>query len=177
MCVAVVLICGEQIEHQMPLCTAATAGFWCALYSLEQRTHKECETSIRDVKRTSKFIFEFGILTFDIRVKFALEQMWALKCLWTRGDVFVLCRRLTPPLHQLIAVASADAVGVWLPLPPRSIPLVLPSVYLTPLIWPPPPPSLLGNYVTYSTLPRLYSACCWRRCAALLYVNALLFVT
>jgi len=35
----------------------------------------------RDVKRTSnlrtsKFIFEFGILTVDIRVKFALEQMW-----------------------------------------------------------------------------------------------------
>jgi len=30
----------------------------------------------RDVKRTSKFVFEFEILTFDIRVRFALEKMW-----------------------------------------------------------------------------------------------------
>jgi len=65
----------------------------------------------RDVKRTSnlrtsKFIFEFGILTFDIRVKFALEQMWALKCLQMRRDVFVLCRRLTP------AASPADCRGL-----------------------------------------------------------------
>jgi len=28
--------------------------------------------------------------------KFALEQMWALKCLQTRRDVFVICQRLMP---------------------------------------------------------------------------------
>jgi len=65
----------------------------------------------RDVKRTSnlrtaKFIFEFGILTFDIRVKFALEQIWALRCLRTRRDVFVLCRRLTP------AASPSDCHGL-----------------------------------------------------------------
>jgi len=66
----------------------------------------------RDVKRTSnlrtsKFIFEFefGILTFDIRVKFTLEQMWALKSLRTRRNVFVLCRRLMP------ATSPADCRG------------------------------------------------------------------
>jgi len=88
----------------------------------------------RDVKRTSnlwtsKFIFEFGILTFDIRVKFVLEQMWALKCLRTKCDVFVLCRRLTP------AASPADCRGWALamllvsdyPSHPRPIPLVLPS--------------------------------------------------
>jgi len=88
-----------NIKHHCAHCTAVTAGLWCALYSFKQRTHKECETSIRRVKQTSnlgtsKFIFEFGILTFDIRVKFAVEQMWALKCLRTK--VFVLCWRLTP---------------------------------------------------------------------------------
>jgi len=56
--------------------------------------------------RTSKFIFEFGILAFDVRVKFVLEQMWALQCLRTRQDVFVLCRRLTP------AASPADCRGL-----------------------------------------------------------------
>jgi len=41
---------------------------------------KMCYIVLRDVKRTSnlrtsKFIFEFEILTFDIRVKFALEHV------------------------------------------------------------------------------------------------------
>ena len=67
----------------------------------------------KDIKRssnlqTSKFIFEFelGILTFDIRFKFALERMWALKCLRTRHDVFVLCWRL------MLAASPADCRGL-----------------------------------------------------------------
>jgi len=56
-----------------------------------------------------------------------------------------------PSLQRPIAVASGDAAGVWLPLPLCPIP-VLPSVYLMPLIWLPPPPSLLGNYVTRSAI-------------------------
>jgi len=38
--------------------------------------------------------------------QFALQQMWALKCLRTRCDVFVLCRRLTP------AASSPDCCGL-----------------------------------------------------------------
>jgi len=94
-------------NYRWGLCTAATAGLWCALYSFEQRTYKERETSIRDVKWTSKFIFKFRILTFNIRVKFALEQMWELKHLRTRRNVFVLCRWLTP------AASPADCCGLW----------------------------------------------------------------
>jgi len=59
--------------------------------------------------------------------KFALEQMWALKCLRTKRDVFVLCRWLTP-------AASPDRLP-WPPVmllvsdyPSRPIPLVLPFV-------------------------------------------------
>jgi len=77
--------------------------------------------------------------------KFAPEQMWALKCLRTRHDVFVLCWRLTPS-------ASPPATLLVSDYPSHPIPLVLPSVYLMPLISPPPPPSFLGNYVTRSTI-------------------------
>jgi len=49
-----------------------------------------------------------------LHLKFALEQMWALKCLRTRHDVFVLWGGWRPPLHQPIATASGDAVGVRL---------------------------------------------------------------
>jgi len=92
---------------------------------------KACDTlaviDSRDVKRTSnlrtlKFIFRFGILTFDIRVKFVLEQMWALKCLRTRRDVFVLCQRLMP------AASPATLLVSDYPSRPRLISLVLPSV-------------------------------------------------
>jgi len=100
---------------------------WKHLFQAQLRhLYLEVLVSIRDVKRTSnlrtsKFIFEFGILTFDICVKFALEQMWALKCLRTRCDVFVLCRRLTP------AASPADCHGLrrrcWrLITPPASAP-------------------------------------------------------
>jgi len=76
----------------------------------------------RDVKRssnlrTSKFIFEFGILTFHIRIKFALEQMWALKPTARRFNSRLLC----PPEMMLVS---------YFPSRPRArpIPLVLPSV-------------------------------------------------
>ena len=84
----------------------------------------------RDVKRTSnlrtsKFTFEFGILTFNIRVKFALEQTWALKYLWTRRlcslpavDAGRFTSRLPwPPAMLLVS-----------DYPSRPTPLVLPSV-------------------------------------------------
>jgi len=69
--------------------------------------------------RTSKFIFEFefGILNFDIRVKFALEQMFTQSvCEWDAMSLF-FAGSWCPPLHQPIAVAYGDAVSVWLPLP------------------------------------------------------------
>jgi len=58
----------------------------------------------------------FGILTFDIHVKFALEQMWSLKCLRTRRDAFVLCRRLTPvaaPVDCRICCYYWAALCAW----------------------------------------------------------------
>jgi len=66
--------------------------------------------------------------------------------------------------NETRCLCSLPAVGVWLHLPPHPIPLVLPSVYLMPLIWPPPPPSLLGNYVTRSTIVCIASSfpCHWR---------------
>jgi len=76
----------------------------------------------RDVKRTSnlrtsKSIFEFGILTFDIRIKFALEQMCTLKPTARRFN----SRLLWPPATMLVS---------YFPSRPRAraIPLVLPSV-------------------------------------------------
>jgi len=101
----------------------------------------------------------------------------ALECLRTRCNVFVLCWRLTP------AASPADCRGlrrrrlclITPPAPPHtsSVAVCLPDAFdLTATTSLP-----LGNYVTYSTLPRLYSACRWRRYAALLCVNALLFVT
>ena len=94
---------------------------------------------IKDVKRTSnlqtsKFIFEFGILTFNIRVKFVLEQMWALKCLRTRqkNETRCLCslpavdarRRFTSRLPWPPAMLLVSDY----PFRPRPTPLVLPSV-------------------------------------------------
>jgi len=89
-------------------------------------------------------MFEFGILTFDIRVKFALEQMWALKCLQTRRDVCSLpavdTRRFTsqlpwPPATLLVSDYPAHPAAYLyccrLSLRPHSLTPLMPAFSLT----------------------------------------------